>query len=92
MLIFQKQYPDCLCVSAKTGKGIDNLIERVSQLAQGELREVTLKLDMADGKVIHFLESRATVLDRRYDGDEVHYTVRLGTRQFDQLRAMGVSQ
>ena len=92
MLIFQKQYPDCLCLSAKTGQGVDALIERVGQLAQGELRDVTLMLDMANGKAIHFLESRAEILDRRYEGDGVHYTVRLGARQLDQLRAMGVSQ
>ena len=92
MLIFQKQYPDCVCVSAKTGQGVDTLIERVGELAQGELQDVTLKLDMADGKAINFLESKAEVLDRRYEGDEIHYTVRLGARQFDQLRAMGVGQ
>ena len=91
VLVFERQYPNCLSLSAKTGAGVADLEERIGQFVRGLMRQVTLELDLADGKAIHFLESRATVLERRYEGRQVHYTVRLGARQLDQLRALGVS-
>ena len=90
VLVFEQAYPECLSLSAKTGAGVAQLVERVGALVRGRERQVTLRLDLADGKAIQFLESRATVLERHYEGRQVHYTVRLGARQSDQLRAMGV--
>jgi len=52
---------------------------------------MTVRIHIADGKALHFLENRAQVLDRDYDGQHVNMTVRVGRRILDQLKAMGTS-
>ncbi|HEX7008461.1 MAG TPA: GTPase HflX, partial [Phycisphaeraceae bacterium] len=88
---FQQQYPDSVTLSARTGRGVDQLVERVRQAMRGQSRELTIHLDAADGKAIHFLENRGRVLDRRYEDNRVAMRVSIGSRQLDQLRAMGTS-
>jgi len=53
------------------------------------MREVRLAVNLSDGKVIHFIESRTDVITRRYDGELATFTVRVGDYQLDQLRALG---
>jgi GTP-binding protein HflX len=88
LLVLESQYPDAVEVSAKTGKGIDTLTERVGQIARGRLRELTIALDASEGKAIHFLENRATVLARAYHDSRVTMSLRLGQRQLNQLCSM----
>jgi len=91
LLYFEKQYPEAIGISAKTGRNIDVLVQRVREAARGEERTHELTMSIADGKAIHFLENRGAVLDRRYDTDTVTMTVRIGSRQLDRLKAMGTS-
>ncbi|MEX0652926.1 MAG: GTPase HflX [Phycisphaeraceae bacterium] len=88
---FLKEHPDSLAISARTGRGVDQLVERVRAEARGQTDMLEITMHTGDGKAINFLENRATVLDRQYEGDEVTMSVRIGTRQLDQLRAMGSS-
>ncbi len=89
LLAFESMLPDALPLSARRGLGIEALVERVRSAARGRLCELELELDMAEGKSLHYLESRAEVLDRQYDGDRVRMKVRIGKRLLEQLRAMG---
>lgn len=91
LLVLTAEHPDALVVSAKTGRGLDRLVERVRDAARGQTQTLTLTVDHADGKAINFLENRATVLDRTYHQTTVDMNVRIGHRQLDQLRAMGTS-
>jgi GTP-binding protein HflX len=90
ILVFQSEYPDCMAVSAKTGEGVDLLTQRIHELAAGGQREMTVELSLADGKAINFLETRTEILDREYDANLVRYTVSIGSRQLDQLKALGI--
>jgi len=89
LLVLEKAYPDAIQLSAKTGEGIDSLIERVRRIEAGTVQELTLSLDAAEGKAIHYLENRADVLDRQYENQRVMMQVRIGQRQLDQLRSIG---
>ena len=91
ILLFTQKYPEAIPISAKTGKGIDELTHRVRQTVRGTIRELQLTLPLDAGKTIQFLEHRATVVDRAYQDGQVSLTVRIGERQIDQLKAMGVS-
>lgn len=88
VLVFQQEYPDCVSVSAKTGRGMEQLIDVVQQAARGRMQTITLAVALKDGKTIHFLESRSEILDRRYEDHEAIFTVRIGGRQLDQLAAI----
>ena len=91
LLVFTQDHPDAVPVSARTGRGVDQLVEQVRQHAHGKTQQLAITLAASDGKAIGFLENRAQVLDRDYAGNQVTLTVRIGTRQLEQLRAMGSS-
>ncbi len=91
LLLLQKEYPDAIPLSAATGRHVDQLVEAVRDQLHGGTVTLTLNLAQADGKALTFLENRATVLERNYEGIRAHLTVKIGLRQLDQLQAMGTS-
>jgi GTPase len=91
LLVFQKEDPDAIPISAKTGRGMDVLVERVRDAMRGSMKTLELAVPMTDGKAIHFLESRTNVIERHWEGDKALFKVRIGGRQLDQLHAMGAS-
>jgi len=89
LLVFQQEHPGSIPLSAITRDGLNAVTDAVLKEARGGTVELELQLNSADGKAIHFLENRANVLDRNYEGDTVTMSVRIGKRQLDQLSAMG---
>jgi hypothetical protein len=67
---------------------MDQLIARVRSQMRGGTREFTMAIDVADGKAINFVETRAIVLHRVYEDSRVLLKVRIGLRQIDQLKSM----
>ena len=91
LLVFTAEQPDAITLSAQTGRGLDQLVERVRDHLHGTQAEMTLELDLADGDAQQFLENRSTVLDRRYNGQTVAYDVRIGHHQLDRLKSMNTT-
>ena len=92
VLVMEREHQGpSVALSAKTGRGVEELVELVRAALRGKERELLLDIDMADGKAVHFVETRATVLHREYAKGRVKLKVRIGTRPLDQLRAMGAS-
>jgi GTP-binding protein HflX len=91
LLILQKEYPDALPISAKTGRGMEVLVERVREAMRGGMKTIDFAVDLADGKAISFLENRGEVLERRWEDSKAFFKVRIGGRQLDQLWAMGTT-
>lgn len=91
LLVFQQEFPTAVPISAKTGLGMEPLIERIRLASRGELRELKITMNSGDGKAISFLESRSEVLQRHYTTDTLTLTVRIGTRWLGQIKAMGTS-
>jgi GTPase len=89
LLVIQKEHPGSIPISAKTKEGLEAVIAAVRSEAHGGTFDLDLQLSSTDGKAIHFLENRANVLERNYEGDTVTLSVRIGKRQLDQLHAMG---
>ncbi|MEX2214121.1 MAG: GTPase HflX [Phycisphaeraceae bacterium] len=89
LLVLSQEFPDHVAISAKTGRGINDLVERVRQSMRGRPRDLKLSVDMTDGKSIQFIETRSLVIDREYEEKAIIYKIRIGQRRLDQLRAMG---
>ena len=89
LLMLTREIPGSIPASAVTGVGIDKVVEHVREASRGRTQEIEMTIPHADGKTLNYLETRAVILDRRYDTDAVRLTVRLGQRQLDQLLAMG---
>lgn len=89
LLVFEAQYPDALAISAKTGEGLEKLVERIRKGVHGKARTLVMQLPITEGKAISFLETRTTVIERDYIDQFVQYKITIGTRQMDQLKSSG---
>lgn len=78
--------PQAVCISAKTGQGLPQLIEAVRERVAGSAKQATVRLQMADGRAIAFLEKHAEVLDRRYIDHAVEMDVVVGHRILNRLQ------
>jgi GTP-binding protein HflX len=58
--------PDAIAISAKTGAGLDKLMEQVYQRLRGQQVDVTLEADVTNGRLISFLESHTRIHDRQF--------------------------
>jgi len=65
------------------------VVEAVRNCQRGQLQELTLRLPIADGKSLNFLENRANIHQRDYDTSHATLRLTIGQRQLDQLRATG---
>ncbi|HVT87452.1 MAG TPA: GTPase HflX [Tepidisphaeraceae bacterium] len=63
--------PASIPISAKTGGGIDRLIDMVLQRVSGNQIHVTLEADLTDGRVISFIEQYARVEDRQFNDGQM---------------------
>lgn len=95
VLVWQRKVPGAIPICAlpsRTGQplGHAELIERVRASSIGQLQEVTIRLPLTEGRAIHAIETRATVLSREYEENAVRLKARIGSRQLQLLRASGV--
>ena len=89
VLMLTREIPGSIPVSAVTGIGIDKIVETVRDASRGMTHELEMTIPHADGKTLHFLETRAVILQRDYTTDGAKLRVKLGQRQLEQLKAMG---
>ena len=89
LLLFQQDYPTSLPISARDGTGIAVLGEEVRTAMRGRTLEVEIEVSLKEGKAVNFIETRGEVLKRTYGDGVVVYSVRIGERLLDHLRAMG---
>lgn len=71
------------------GLGHRELCAIVRAAAQGDVDTFDVTVPMADGKTVHFIETRGTVQAREYNGDAVTLRARIGKRQLAYLRSQG---
>jgi GTP-binding protein HflX len=57
-------HQDAIPISARTGLGLDHLAEAVYRFVRGQQVDVTLQADLANGKLLSFLESHTRIQDR----------------------------
>jgi len=86
LLVLKKQFPDALPISARTGAGLGELVERVRPLVAGKPEQVTIHLKNADGRAIAFVERHGQVLDRRYLDHSVEMDAVIGSSHLARLR------
>ena len=80
-------YPNALPVSAKTGAGTAELHDAIYRYFRGQQFQVELEMDLTNGKLLAFLESKCRIEDRQYTDDKVRFTVVVGKNMLKELRA-----
>jgi len=83
------RHPDAVLVSAVSGEGIDELVDRVREHFLGPVRSVEIVASASDTRTVSFLEQRTPVTERSWDNGAVAMRTALGRRQLDQLLSFG---
>ncbi|MCW5765247.1 MAG: GTPase HflX [Phycisphaeraceae bacterium] len=91
LLVWQRTHPGCIAVCAREPghPGVAEVAERVRAAAQGGELDLELDVELTDSRTIDTLEKRGRVVSRTYGPGSVRMKVRIGRRQFDQLRSLG---
>lgn len=79
-------HPDSIAISARTGLGLAQVNERVSEYVLGTLSQVRLRIPSTDGELLAFLERATRVQSRDYDGDDLVMTTTVGRRLLEQVK------
>ena len=76
-----------LCpISARTGAGIENLLETIGNLLDRGKQQIHLTLPQSETVIIPFLRARARVLAEEYGEDDVRITALVTAKVSGQLR------
>jgi len=81
-------YPGTVAVSARTGVGIDRLIEAVSARVTGENVRLRVTCSQRDGRVVGFLRAHGTLISEEYLDSEVILEAWLGRKQLPGLHRL----
>lgn len=78
-------HPDAIPISARTGQGLDRLVEAVYNHLRGTQVEVALEADVTNGRLISFIESRTRVQERQFIDGRVAFVTVMGKRTLADL-------
>ena len=82
-------HPQAVPISAKTGKGIEHLVEAVYEIVRGQQVEVELEADVANGRLLAYLESHTRVQDRQFTDGRVTMKAIMGKGTLAELSRNG---
>lgn len=74
-----------LPVSARTGAGLDKLVEAVYGHVRGQQVDVTLEADVTNGRLLSFIESHSRVYDRQFRDGRTQVKAVMGRRVLADL-------
>ncbi|MBN1975174.1 MAG: GTPase HflX [Sedimentisphaerales bacterium] len=78
-------YPNAICISAKTGFGLDSLSEAVTAKYKGSEVLVRVTYSHTNGKIPNFLRTQAKILETNYVDNQVVVEARIGKNQLPEL-------
>lgn len=77
-------------ISARSGKGLDELAREVASALSADFVNVTLKVKQSNGKALAYIESHADVYNRTYEGEETLYQCHIPRPLLEPLQRLGV--
>ena len=89
-MLFRSGKPYRVWVSAKTGAGIETLLEAVSELLAGEMSDQLLRVAPSEAKLRSKLYA-ANYVENEEITDDGHYLlrVRMPLQEFDRIKLLG---
>jgi GTP-binding protein HflX len=85
----QTLYPDAVCISAKTGLGLEQLSEAVLARYKGGELLLRVATSQSNGKVQSFLRAYGRIIKEQYSDGSVLVDARLGRNQLPDLKRLG---
>ena len=86
--MLQTLYPDAVCISAKTGYGLEKLNEAVAIKYRGTELLLRVTSSQSNGKVQSFLRARGRILKEQYQDSSVLIDAQLGRNQLPDLKRL----
>lgn len=80
-------HPGSVAISARSGEGLVQMHEAVQKFVRGQQVRAELVADIANGKLLAFLEANSRIEDRQYHDQRVHLTAVMGRRLFQDIAA-----
>jgi len=86
--MLQTLYPDAVCISAKTGFGLDGLSEVVTAKYKGIELLIRVTSSVSNGKIQSFLRAHGQIISEQYNETLVLIDARLGRNQLPDLKRL----
>lgn len=90
--MLQTLHRDSICISARTGYGLDKLSDEALTRYRGGDVELRVTSSQANGKVQSFLRATGRILNEEYADGSVIINVKLGRKQLAELRSLKPSE
>ena len=84
----QTLFPDAICISAKTGFGLEQLAEIAAVKYKGGKITVQVRISQSNGKAQSYLRACGTILKETYSDDSVIIEAVLGQNQLSGLKRL----
>lgn len=84
--MWRNLHPGALPISARTGRGLGELVEAVFDVVRGTQVEVTLEAEVTNGKLIAFIESHTRVQERKFIDGRVQIRAIMGKQTLADLQ------
>ena len=81
-------FPDAICISAKTGFGLEQLAEIAAVKYKGGKITVQVRISQSNGKAQSYLRACGTILKETYSDDSVIIEAVLGQNQLSGLKRL----
>jgi len=86
--MLQTLFPDAVCISAKTGYGLEKLNETVAARYRGTELLLRVASSQSNGKVQSFLRAHGQILNEQYQDSFVLIEAKLGRNQLPDLKRL----
>ena len=86
--MLQTLLPDAVCISAKTGLGLEQLSEVVSSIYKGTIVLLRVSSSQSNGKVQSFLRAYGRIVEEQYRDGFVQIEATLGRNQLPGLKKL----
>jgi len=87
--VLRVSVPDAVEISAATGQGLDQLIDRVIRHRHDRYRRLTLHVDSANGKLFAYLNRHGRILGQDFQDGQMVLDVRLPAAEVQRVVDMG---
>lgn len=78
---------NAICLSAQTGRGIDNLLRKIVELADKNSKVFTLKIHVSQGEDLAWLYDNTNILKRKDKGENITLTFRIQDLKIGPLKS-----
>jgi GTP-binding protein HflX len=75
--ILQNRHAGCLCISARSGLGLEALDARVAQAVSERMELMAVEIPLAEGRLLAELASHSQVLEQAFENEHVRMRLRV---------------